>query len=128
MQPDFFGFWHSDSGLEDSVFFMFLGEKDGKITGTIEDELGRAIFNGTKTGKEITFDKQYMADANPSAYPDALRYMGEKIKESDNFYEGIYTSLDKTQDVFGKFILLPFPRDSHTMNLLYEDIRLKNLS
>ena len=131
-KPNYYGFWITPEGIN-SIFFMNIveikegGEKEGEIGGDIEDRLGRAIIKGTKTKDKIIFDKVYMASSHPGASPYPLKYRGDKIRDSDNFYEGVYIC-DKDSDVFGQFILQPFPEDSPTMYSLYEDFHRKLFS
>jgi len=132
-KPNYYGFWITPEGIN-SIFFMNIveikegGEKEGEIGGDIEDRLGRAIIKGTKTKDKIIFDKVYMAGSHPYPATFPIKYEGDKIKDLDNFYEGIYRTHDEEGNpLSGTFLLQPFP-ESKTMYSLYEDFHIKLFS
>jgi hypothetical protein len=75
-KPDYIGTWdriHPSQGY----FEMFVEKKEGEvISGTINDLLGSANFEGNLNGKEISFVKRYTSyTGNANAKP--ITYTGE---------------------------------------------------
>lgn len=100
---DCMGFFTNGNGIA-TFFFMKIDQRDNfNISGTIEDELGKAVFLGELTYGTVKFNKEYLNPIGKMA-KNPIRYVGRRIENDDRIFRGTYYSAG-SQDIEGEFIL-----------------------
>ncbi len=105
--PDFVGLWDIQTPFH-GYFEMFVDTRgaNGNISGTIEDLIGSATFEGIVSDGEIRFRKKYIAHS-PDALREEIDYVGRK---SGRFYRGNY-GVSSWRRMRVPFLMINSPRE-----------------
>lgn len=86
--PQYVGIWSTLNPFE-GYFEMFVEESSGnKVSGTIEDCIGSATFEGIRTNKEFNFVKRY-SNSTTQALQGDIYYIARKVGEGFSGYFGL---------------------------------------